>query len=567
MATTSSASRYNATHCACNVPPADAEVPMDVFFKVGPGPNDYSPQVNGRFQYYSFLKAAFSRRPYVSTDEYGEVTVSTHSSVVNARVSLSFPDGKPVFQDLKIASGAHTALQFNLSAFPPVVHNQVMVITLHRDNGVDLTRKLFFTRVAPPPKTLQSFVQVDYSRKALLVNGKPLLGVGYFDSGSNTEAQWATQAADGIDWSMRYLVYGDQNATRLPNSFIKDYLDWSHNSSLYVMLDLHIQMQDIAGGGTNEWALVEEQVRLFRDHPALLGWYVCDDCVTQYLNRQRNAGAPSISSLYDRFKELDPWHPLIGASESLNQVHAFTQASALAPSPSLDVVMLENYASLLPQNSHMGFADPGLDGTLRYWPMTYEPAINCPGPFAVARQQGYSDKDKAAVMYSMSWLSAVTADLPMQLHFRWFGWPAMPVYNEQMKAIGRYGKITREVEQFIYSRPSGMKEPWLSSDQTTPQCQPCARMWRRSDEKSFCAMIAIVNTVGSSANASFQLQGIEAWPEAASATFEEVQVGSGSPKGNSLSLTNGKFQVTLGAFDTFVYRSVHCDRAELTIWA
>ena len=48
------------------------------------------------------------------------------------------------------------------------------------------------------------------------------------------------------------------------------------------------------------------------------------------------------------------------------------------PAPSLDVVMMENYAAELQNDASHGF---------RGWPLTWEPVVNCPGPSrsAVAR--------------------------------------------------------------------------------------------------------------------------------------------------------------------------------------
>merc|ERR1719230_827918 len=107
--------------------------------------------------------------------------------------------------------------------------------------------------------------------------------------------------------------------------------------------------------------------------------------------------------------------------------------------------MIENYVSSLEQNSHSGLVrDPGMDGMLRSWPMTWEPIINCPGPWLVAGRKDISDSNKALNMYSLSWLSAIKSRLPMQLHFRLFPFPSQPIYEEIMVQVGRYAKIARQ---------------------------------------------------------------------------------------------------------------------------
>ena len=66
------------------------------------------------------------------------------------------------------------------------------------------------------------------------------------------------------------------------------------------------------------WADVERIVTAYRDHPALLGWYVCDDCMTSWIVAQRTAGTPTVDHVYNRLKKLDPWHVVIGAVESID---------------------------------------------------------------------------------------------------------------------------------------------------------------------------------------------------------------------------------------------------------
>jgi hypothetical protein len=54
----------------------------------------------------------------------------------------------------------------------------------------------------------------------------------------------------------------------------------------------------------------------WKDHPALLGWYLCDDCFGQYLRRQGEAGTPTLDTIYAKIKALDPAHVLIGANNA-----------------------------------------------------------------------------------------------------------------------------------------------------------------------------------------------------------------------------------------------------------
>ena len=60
----------------------------------------------------------------------------------------------------------------------------------------------------------------------------------------------------------------------------------------------------VAGGPASGWAAVEKAVKRYQNHPALLGWYVCDDCMTSWIVAQRAAGTPTVDTMYNRLKQV-----------------------------------------------------------------------------------------------------------------------------------------------------------------------------------------------------------------------------------------------------------------------
>ncbi len=71
----------------------------------------------------------------------------------------------------------------------------------------------------------------------------------------------------------------------------------------------------IAGGGGSEapaqkdfpvrkTEMLRREVEMFRDHPALLAWYIADEPDAQDLP------ADSLRAVYRLIKELDPYHPV-----------------------------------------------------------------------------------------------------------------------------------------------------------------------------------------------------------------------------------------------------------------
>ena len=333
------------------------------------------------------------------------------------------------------------------------------------------------------------------------------------------------------------------------------------------------------------FANLTAQIEKFRSHPALLGYYICDDCTTQYLmayeaNRDKypnpehpNVTIPTLGEIYRRIKLLDPYHPIIGADESAN-VYTFTMANDRIPGPpTLDLVMVENYQPTMAANAHTGNwkrGGPGMDGSFNSWPLTWEPIVNCPGPWLVARNEQYhTDEERAKVMYGLSWLSAVMANLPMQLHFRLFpfgtpGFP-LPVYeNILFNGTGRYGKVVRYVTDYLFKSPSGVVEPTVQVVDPVPDpqrgdCEQCVRLWRKNAEGRggiendvFCALLVVVNTVGKTATVGLEITGLGDWSGANSATFRRID---GTDGEDGAQLRGGRMTVKLEAYDTHVYVS------------
>ena len=81
-----------------------------------------------------------------------------------------------------------------------------------------------------------------------------------------------------------------------PNPPLKD-LDRCHSKGLKVICNLRAGIDDADGG--EKW--VAENIRLYRDHPAVLAWYICDELPLAYVPRLRARRSWA--------EALDPDHP------------------------------------------------------------------------------------------------------------------------------------------------------------------------------------------------------------------------------------------------------------------
>jgi len=106
-------------------------------------------------------------------------------------------------------------------------------------------------------------------------------------------------------------------------------------------MKVHYQLISIAGGGgvgssrsaglTGEQKMsrLKQEVEHFRDHPALLAWYLSDEPTGNGI------GPDSLQKMYDFIRELDPYHPITIVFDAPQRAREYTDA--------MDIVMADPY--------------------------------------------------------------------------------------------------------------------------------------------------------------------------------------------------------------------------------
>lgn len=82
---------------------------------------------------------------------------------------------------------------------------------------------------------------------------------------------------------------------------------------------LHVLAVVCVGLSDVTLSVIERNVALVKDHPALLAYYICDDC---------GPGA-QMASAYNTLRQLDPFHLVVGAGFAGNKAQ-YTDAQILA---------------------------------------------------------------------------------------------------------------------------------------------------------------------------------------------------------------------------------------------
>jgi hypothetical protein len=255
---------------------------------------------------------------------------------------------------------------------------------------------------------------VDHHTRALRVNGSSFVGQGWYVYGNAAMtidelfAPVTRHAELGINMIMPYAL-GSFNATDQLR-----YLDRCHAVGVKVLYDMS-SLGFSAQAGENygkDWAStpwkrqVEGNVSLVASHPAVLAFYICDDCcpVDEHLGN-----VTLQAKLYNYIKELDPHHLVTGAVQChnlwqwsdvpANPTYAPSAAEAatyragptclpvrgaLPPLQlSLDLILVENYGGQLIDHAGDGTVNGGtsLDGSFRNG-LAFAPIVNCHGLWA-----------------------------------------------------------------------------------------------------------------------------------------------------------------------------------------
>lgn len=277
-----------------------------------------------------FISVAAGRVPFAPTDQ-GFVLVRVDAKAGEGlRLELQ-ADGQAL-QAAPISAGDEVSLPLDLGKL--TVGRHVLSAMLYRGNE-RLARAETPLLVANPQA---NGVAIDNRSHTLIVGGLPFCPQScYTDMGTvndvvEQEPQWgfnciAPYLNDDIKWRH------DNRET------IRKLLDRCAQVGLYVHLDIRAasrKPQDEA-----KWAWLKEEIEAFKDHPALLAYYLADEPELGW------SSPAECEEAYRRIKELDPWHPV-------TMVFCLS-AAALRYSKGMDVVMTDPYP--IPHSPVTGVVD------------------------------------------------------------------------------------------------------------------------------------------------------------------------------------------------------------------
>lgn len=179
-----------------------------------------------------------------------------------------------------------------------------------------LGQESFRFQVLPPEAAPFNAALIDDSNR-LLVNGKPFLPIGIFINYSG-DAALRQIAEAGFNTVLPYSIMTHHQMLLDPDRRTKDfggnirtYLDLAQKHKLKVLFSLKSQLASEQphktvkswDGTTDRAEIAAKTVRNFKDHPALLGWYLNDET-------HRN-NVPLVVDMRELVSRIDPWHPTL----------------------------------------------------------------------------------------------------------------------------------------------------------------------------------------------------------------------------------------------------------------
>ena len=234
------------------------------------------------------------KTPYTS-ETTADIIITPSAGLRGRTLTVTLTcNGAQVASERAVDCGVRNVVGLPLAPLP--LGRSEVVCTLSADGRAVATARTTLVRVVPKGNV----VTIDAVSRGLTVDGLPYFPFGFYchyPVGSLPE-QEVTQGFTHI------APYQSRPDGHSPETLagIRAYLDRCAQLGLKVHYDIRLLAQ--APASETKWAKLRAEVEAFREHPALLCWYLCDEPAGQGIE-------PAVLEESYRFvKDLDPCHPI-----------------------------------------------------------------------------------------------------------------------------------------------------------------------------------------------------------------------------------------------------------------
>jgi hypothetical protein len=270
----------------------------------------------------------YSRLSFYSYEKDGEFLLHLPASLMKNHLSITFKIGEETVSAWNgVPSRSILRLPFVLNLTPSIYKIEA-IINAGNKPGV--------TYIAETNLVILTYksneVKTDRLTGGLIVNRLPFFPFGFYCYSPVFPSMPEEEVVKGFNMMSPYQKVAPETLNER-----KAYMDRCAELGLKVNYNL-LSVSGGGGVGSKIEGLTDEEkkdrmiyeIKTFRDHPALLGWYISDE------PNGNNVTAEQLGAIYRIVKENDPWHPI-----SIVFMAPFMTSKKF--SDALDIVMADPY--------------------------------------------------------------------------------------------------------------------------------------------------------------------------------------------------------------------------------
>lgn len=274
------------------------------------------------------LYFASSRLDYYTTEKSGEILVFVPDIKKDLRISIDLVfEYQVLTRNFQVSSHGISTVPFPMQLLREG-DNEITVSFYENEKWTD-SRKIW-VKIMPAK---ENAVKIDRASGGLVVDDLPFIPAGFFTCTPVDPLMLDEEASRGFNMISPYPEGANEKL-----KLRKAYMDRCADLGIKVNLNVCMANGDNAPGQSDSRELsvaskmdrLKKQIEMFRDHPALLSWFIADE------PDGKNLPADSLAGIYRLIKELDPYHPvsfLIRSPRNAAQYRDVTDILMTDPSP------------------------------------------------------------------------------------------------------------------------------------------------------------------------------------------------------------------------------------------
>jgi hypothetical protein len=452
---------------------------------------------------------AASRYDYYTTEQEAEVLVWAPESRMNNELSIEITRAdQSTLGRRDLEAGIINRYKIPIEEFNPG-ENKLIISYYENEKPVGSNEINVIIR-----EYHYNEVKIDRMSGGLIVEDLPFFPFGFYTYSPVQEGLPAEEVVKGFNMMSPYQKIESRTFKER-----KAYMD----RCAALGMKVNYNLLSVAGGGgvgsgrdeglsrSKRMELLRKEIEAFRDHPALLSWYISDEPVGQ--------GVPpdSLIKTYELIKELDPYHPV--------SVVFMTPSMAEEYSHVMDIVMADPYP--IPHGSvkEVGVIAAMLSKTF----FLKKPVWIVPQAFG--GNEWWKREPTRQELRAMTYLALVNDAMGIQYFIR-HGLNAFPKSTVAWNECGAMALEMAEITPYLFSEEGS---PAISSSEAEIQLKAFAY--------DGSILVTVVNTAGKPLSFSFILDDIP-YRGSAGVLFEN----------RTVDVVDGKVEDLIDTYGTRLYK-------------